>query len=172
MVVFQGGHDFMSWRDMVRWEGNRTGRDSPDWGSSILRAVAEWRLLRGDKWSMSDGRRGDWRVLDHDKFLNITIEISYELLVFLFELNQMRPNTHVDLFWGVKNKSFGTPSLSYFLSTNKKPNLWLLLENWLFVFLYCWFWTVSFLMFSESERGCGSREGRTGILQNQCVLDV
>ena len=54
MVVFQGGHDFMCWRDMVRWEGDRTGRDSPDWGSSILSSVVtEWRLLRGGKWSMS-----------------------------------------------------------------------------------------------------------------------
>ncbi len=35
-------------------------------------------------------RRVSWRVLDRDKFLNITIEIFYELYAFLFELNQVR----------------------------------------------------------------------------------
>ena len=40
-------------------------------------------------------RRENWRVLDRDKFLNITIEIRYEILVFLFELNQMRQSPSV-----------------------------------------------------------------------------
>ena len=31
---------------------------SPDWGSSILRVVAEWRQWRGGKWRVSDGRAG------------------------------------------------------------------------------------------------------------------
>ena len=58
MVVFRVDHDFMSWRCMVRWEGDRTGRDSPGWGSSILCEVVEWRLVRGGKWSVSDGGPG------------------------------------------------------------------------------------------------------------------
>ncbi len=35
-------------------------------------------------------RRGNWRVLDRDEFLNITIIVFYELFVFVLELNQVR----------------------------------------------------------------------------------
>jgi hypothetical protein len=35
-------------------------------------------------------RRGSWRVLDRDEFLNITIKVFYELFVFVLELNQVR----------------------------------------------------------------------------------
>ena len=50
---------------VYRWEGDRTGRDSPDCGNSILRTVAEWRLVRGDKWSMSyGGSGGSWTVMN------------------------------------------------------------------------------------------------------------
>jgi hypothetical protein len=35
-------------------------------------------------------RRGSWRVLDRDEFLNITIMVFYELFVFVLELNQVR----------------------------------------------------------------------------------
>ena len=50
---------------VYRWEGDRTGRDSPDCGNSILRTVAEWRLVRGGKWSMSyGGSGGSWTVMN------------------------------------------------------------------------------------------------------------
>ncbi len=54
IFVFQSGHDLMSWRDKVRWDGGWTLHSSPGWGSSILRVVAEWRLVRGGRWSMLD----------------------------------------------------------------------------------------------------------------------
>ena len=40
-------------------------------------------------------RRGSWRVLDRDEFLNITIEIRYKFLVFLFELKEVRQSPRV-----------------------------------------------------------------------------
>ena len=55
-------------------------------------------------------RRGSWRVLDRDEFLNITIEISYELQVFLFELKQVRQSPRVRVLqdpdtWGTTGAS-------------------------------------------------------------------
>ena len=35
-------------------------------------------------------RRGSWRVLDRDEFLNITIKVFFELFIFVLELNQVR----------------------------------------------------------------------------------
>ena len=66
IFVFKSGHALMSWRDKVRWDGGWTFRGSPGWGSSILRVVAEWRLVRGGKWSMFDGGAGgSWTVVKY-----------------------------------------------------------------------------------------------------------
>ena len=65
IFVFQSGQVLMSWRDKVRWDGGWTFRGSPGWGSSILRVVAEWRLVRGGKRSMFDGGAGgSWTVIN------------------------------------------------------------------------------------------------------------
>ena len=36
----------MIWRHRVRWGGDRTGHDSPGWGTSWMHKVAEWRPVR------------------------------------------------------------------------------------------------------------------------------
>jgi hypothetical protein len=65
IFVFKSGHVLISWRDKVRWDGGWTSRGSPGWGSSILRVVAEWRLVRGDRWSMlHGGAGGSWTVMN------------------------------------------------------------------------------------------------------------
>jgi hypothetical protein len=43
-------------------------------------------------------RRGSWRVLDCDEFLNITIVVFYELFVFVLELNHVRQNPSEGVF--------------------------------------------------------------------------
>jgi hypothetical protein len=60
IFVFHSGHALMSWRDKVRWDGGWTLHSSPGWGSSILCVVTEWRLVRGDRWSILDGGAGGW----------------------------------------------------------------------------------------------------------------
>ncbi len=47
-------------------------------------------MLDGGAGGMKYVRRGSWRVLDRDEFLNITIKVFYELFVFVLELNQVR----------------------------------------------------------------------------------
>ncbi len=83
-------NDLMSWREIVRCGGGGwTCHGSPGWGSSIWRVVSEWRVVRDGEWSMFRVWRENWRVLDLDNFLNITIEIFHEHFVFLFEMNEV-----------------------------------------------------------------------------------
>ncbi len=44
----------------------------------------------GEGKQMKYVRRGSWRILQHDEFLNITIIVFCELFVFVLELNQVR----------------------------------------------------------------------------------
>ncbi len=95
IFVFQSGHALMSWRDKVHWDGGWTLRGSPDWGSSILCVVG---MKGSEGWQMKYVRRGRWRVLDRDEFLNITIIVFYELFVFVLELNQVRQSPRDRVF--------------------------------------------------------------------------
>jgi hypothetical protein len=63
-------------------------------------------------------RRRSWRVLDRDKFLNITIEIFYKLYVFLFELNQVRQCPSVRVFVLFNSESRVLHILIWELGTN------------------------------------------------------
>jgi hypothetical protein len=63
-------------------------------------------------------RRGSWRVLDRDKFLNITIEIFHEFYVFLFELNQVRQCPSVWVFVLFNSESRVLHILIWELGTN------------------------------------------------------
>ncbi len=51
-------------------------------------------------------RRGSWRVLDRDEFLNIIIIVFYELFVFVLELNQVRQRLYFFLRLLMKAKLF------------------------------------------------------------------
>ena len=69
----------------------RTRLDMTDEGCSLPSKHARRlfsRMKTGEGWQIQYVRRGSWRVLDRDEFLNITIKVFYELFVFLFELNQ------------------------------------------------------------------------------------
>ena len=56
------------------------------------------RMKTGEGWQIQYVRRGRWRVLDCDKFLNITIIVLYELFVFVLELNQVRQSPRDRVF--------------------------------------------------------------------------